>query len=147
KALWRVASSKFYGPDGGFGDAPDLFPRLFALESCKDCKISDRWICLDGIWSGNWAWRSPPHGRALDELSNLVSRIGNLTLDVNGIDKWSWADEASNIFNVKTLSKQIQNLSLNNFALEVDGIEVTDGYANHEGKEILEEHWKKAYCL
>ncbi|GJS51137.1 hypothetical protein Tco_0624499 [Tanacetum coccineum] len=95
----------------------DLFPRLFALESFKDCKISDRWICSDGIWSGNWAWRSPPRGRALDELTNLVSCIGNLTLDGEGIDKWSWADEASGIFKVNTLSKKIQNLSLNNFVL------------------------------
>ncbi|GJU02966.1 ribonuclease H-like domain-containing protein [Tanacetum coccineum] len=27
-----------------------------------------------------------------------------------------------------------------------DRLEVADGYANNEGKEILEEHWKKAYC-
>ncbi|GJR10394.1 zinc finger, CCHC-type containing protein [Tanacetum coccineum] len=27
-----------------------------------------------------------------------------------------------------------------------DRLEVVDGYANNEGKEILEEHWKKAYC-
>ncbi|GJT42153.1 ribonuclease H-like domain-containing protein [Tanacetum coccineum] len=27
-----------------------------------------------------------------------------------------------------------------------DGLEVADGYANNEGKEILKEHWKKAYC-
>ncbi|GJV00770.1 ribonuclease H-like domain-containing protein [Tanacetum coccineum] len=26
-----------------------------------------------------------------------------------------------------------------------DGLEVADGYANNEGKKILEEHWKKAY--
>ncbi|GJR66198.1 hypothetical protein Tco_0012263 [Tanacetum coccineum] len=26
-------------------------------------------------------------------------------------------------------------------------LEVADGYANNEGKKILEEHWKKAYCL
>ncbi|GJX39849.1 hypothetical protein Tco_0253152 [Tanacetum coccineum] len=25
-------------------------------------------------------------------------------------------------------------------------LEVADGYANNEGKKILEEHWKKAYC-
>ncbi|GJW25362.1 ribonuclease H-like domain-containing protein [Tanacetum coccineum] len=27
-----------------------------------------------------------------------------------------------------------------------DGLEVADGYANNEGKEILEECWKKSYC-
>ncbi|GJR24031.1 RNA-directed DNA polymerase, eukaryota, reverse transcriptase zinc-binding domain protein [Tanacetum coccineum] len=95
----------------------DMFPRLFALESFKDCKISDRWHCLDGRWCGNWAWRSPPRGRALDELASLATRIGNLTLYSDGADKWSWAGEASGIFKVKTLSKKIQNLLLNNCAL------------------------------
>ncbi|GJY40252.1 RNA-directed DNA polymerase, eukaryota, reverse transcriptase zinc-binding domain protein [Tanacetum coccineum] len=95
----------------------DVFPRLYALESFKDCKINDRWHCLDGIWSGNWSWRCPPRGRALDELSNLVSRIGNLSLDLDRVDKWSWAGETSGVFKVKILSKKIQNLSLNNFSL------------------------------
>ncbi|GKB02539.1 RNA-directed DNA polymerase, eukaryota [Tanacetum coccineum] len=95
----------------------DMFPKLFALESFKDCKISDRWHCLDGRWCGNWAWRSPPRGRALDELASLATRIGNLTLYSDGADKWSWAGEASSIFKVKTLSKKIQNLLLNNCLL------------------------------
>ncbi|GJY68887.1 RNA-directed DNA polymerase, eukaryota, reverse transcriptase zinc-binding domain protein, partial [Tanacetum coccineum] len=95
----------------------DLFPRLYALESSKDCKINDRWHCLDGIWSGNWSWHCPLRGRALDELANLVSRIGNLSLDSTRVDRWSWAGETSGIFKVKTLSKKIQTLSLNNFSL------------------------------
>ncbi|GJZ63745.1 putative RNA-directed DNA polymerase, eukaryota, reverse transcriptase zinc-binding domain protein, partial [Tanacetum coccineum] len=37
--------------------------------------------------------------------------------DGDGIDKWSWADEALGIFKFNTLSKKIQNLSLNNFVL------------------------------
>ncbi|GKC41027.1 hypothetical protein Tco_1053411, partial [Tanacetum coccineum] len=95
----------------------DLLPRLYALESSKDCKINDRWNCLDGIWSGNWSWHCPPRGRALDELANLVSRIGNLSIDSTRVDRWSWAGETSGIFKVKTLSKKIQTLSLNNFSL------------------------------
>nr|GEX54645.1 RNA-directed DNA polymerase, eukaryota, reverse transcriptase zinc-binding domain protein [Tanacetum cinerariifolium] len=54
---------------------------------------------------------------ALDELSSFVSRIGNLTLNLYGIDKWSWVGEASGIFKVKTLTRKIQNLSLNTYAL------------------------------
>ncbi|GKC15917.1 RNA-directed DNA polymerase, eukaryota, reverse transcriptase zinc-binding domain protein [Tanacetum coccineum] len=40
------------------------------------------------------AWRSPPRGRALNELTSLATRIGNLTLYSDGADKWSWAGEA-----------------------------------------------------
>ncbi|GKE22649.1 hypothetical protein Tco_1434161, partial [Tanacetum coccineum] len=76
----------------------DLFPRLYALESSKDYKINDRWHCLDGIWSGNWSWRCPPRGRALDELANLVSHIGNLSLDSTRHHYWnSWIPRKVNI--------------------------------------------------
>ncbi|GKC33644.1 putative RNA-directed DNA polymerase, eukaryota, reverse transcriptase zinc-binding domain protein [Tanacetum coccineum] len=120
-----VVISEFYGPDGSLGTSLEIplplrFIMALAPPSGKTTgveKIGDRWICLDGIWSGNWAWRSPPRGRALDEFTNLVSCIGNLTLDGDGIDKWSWADEALGIFKFNTLSKKIQNLSLNNFVL------------------------------
>ncbi|GJV38153.1 RNA-directed DNA polymerase, eukaryota, reverse transcriptase zinc-binding domain protein [Tanacetum coccineum] len=84
----------------------DMFPRLFTIESFKDCKISYRWHCLDGRWCGNWAWCSPPRGRDLDELASLATRISNLTLYSDGA-----------IFKVKTISKKIQNLLLNNCAL------------------------------
>ncbi|GJT01876.1 hypothetical protein Tco_0823045 [Tanacetum coccineum] len=36
----------------------------------------------------------------------------------------------------------IMNISLE----EMDLDRWIDGYANNEGKEILQEHWKKAYC-
>ncbi|GJW38887.1 hypothetical protein Tco_0064732 [Tanacetum coccineum] len=47
----------------------DLYPRLFVLESYKDCKIKDR--------------------RALDDPPFLTSHIDNLRLSSNGCDKWS----------------------------------------------------------
>ncbi|GJT23006.1 putative reverse transcriptase domain-containing protein [Tanacetum coccineum] len=91
-------SNTSFWKDHWFGDGSclmDLFPRLYALESSKDCKINDRWHCLDGIWSDNWSWRCPPRGKALDELANLVSRIGNLSLDSTRVDRWSWAGKIS----------------------------------------------------
>ncbi|GJY24299.1 BSD-like protein [Tanacetum coccineum] len=48
-----------------------------------------------GILGGNWSWRVPPRGRAIDELSSLISLIGNLSLDSNGTDKWIWSGDAS----------------------------------------------------
>ncbi|GKB00159.1 hypothetical protein Tco_0828152 [Tanacetum coccineum] len=67
----------------------DVFSRLFTLDSQQDCKVSDRWCQVDGVWGGNWSWRLPPHGRAISDLSNLNSLIGHLYLSVGSTDKWS----------------------------------------------------------
>ncbi|GJX41892.1 hypothetical protein Tco_0256882 [Tanacetum coccineum] len=40
----------------------ESFPRLYALEIEKDCRLCDRWKVMNGNWQGVWAWRSPPRG-------------------------------------------------------------------------------------
>ncbi|GJT41089.1 hypothetical protein Tco_0940954 [Tanacetum coccineum] len=64
----------------------DALPRLFALETQKDCKVADRWKCSNGTWGGNWSWRLHPRGRAIDDLSPLECLIGNLILHSDGDD-------------------------------------------------------------
>ena len=32
----------------------DIFPRLFHLERCKDVKVADRGVWVNGVWS--WVW-------------------------------------------------------------------------------------------
>ncbi|GJW57862.1 RNA-directed DNA polymerase, eukaryota, reverse transcriptase zinc-binding domain protein, partial [Tanacetum coccineum] len=87
----------------------DVFSRLFALDSQQDCKVSDRWCQVDGVWGGNWSWRLPPRGRAISDLLNLTSLIGHLSLSVGSTDKWSWTSDSSVLFKVKTLSNIIQS--------------------------------------
>ncbi|GKD90414.1 hypothetical protein Tco_1365921, partial [Tanacetum coccineum] len=87
----------------------DAFPRLFALESQQDCKVCDRWCQVDGGWGGNWSWGLPPRGRAINDLSNLISLIGHLSLSTGSMDKWSWMSDSSRLFKVKTLSNTIQS--------------------------------------
>ncbi|GKA70313.1 reverse transcriptase domain, reverse transcriptase zinc-binding domain protein [Tanacetum coccineum] len=55
------------------------------------------------VMGGTWDWRYPPRGRATNELSFLVSCIGN----------------TSGLFKVKSLAKIIQNLTLSTHALGV----------------------------
>ncbi|GJS20287.1 hypothetical protein Tco_0448919, partial [Tanacetum coccineum] len=123
-ALWRKVIKAFYGTNGGlnphlapFGSSGvctsfwldpwcdseahlrDLFSRLYALDTCQDCKVCDRWCVNDGVWGGTWSWRFPPRGRALDDLEALVSLIGNLSLSVDE-DKWSWSRDAFGSFKV-----------------------------------------------
>ncbi|GKC50812.1 ribonuclease H-like domain-containing protein [Tanacetum coccineum] len=104
------AALEFYGVDGGFNSTPNQFgcgiwtdiikavkciegvdnsfKVLHALETHKDCKISDRWRLVNNVWVGNWSWHFTPRGRAIDDLSFLTSSIGNLSLLMEGMDKW-----------------------------------------------------------
>ncbi|GJU45999.1 RNA-directed DNA polymerase, eukaryota [Tanacetum coccineum] len=75
----------------------DLYPRLFALDTFQDCKVSDRWVFVDGSWKGMWLWRIRPRGRDLDDFASLISHIGNFLLS-DGVDKWVWKDDVSGIF-------------------------------------------------
>ncbi|GKA22407.1 hypothetical protein Tco_0708369 [Tanacetum coccineum] len=76
----------------------DRFPRLFTLESNKDCKLSERWCQVNGVWSGAWNWRALPRGRGVDELTNLIDVVGPLTLTEDSRDGWKWnLDPSSNL--------------------------------------------------
>ncbi|GJZ78840.1 putative RNA-directed DNA polymerase [Tanacetum coccineum] len=86
----------------------DAFPRLYALESFKDCHISDRWHMVNDSGVGNWSWIRPLN----DDLASFVSHIGRLHLNADGAYKWVWSLDTSGSFKVSTLTKRIQNIRL-----------------------------------
>nr|GEY57993.1 hypothetical protein [Tanacetum cinerariifolium] len=69
----------------------------------------DRWSISNGVWSGAWSWRVPPRGRTLDDLSNLINLIGNVSPSIDADDKWVWMIHPLGAFNLKALSSMIQN--------------------------------------
>ncbi|GJV63851.1 RNA-directed DNA polymerase, eukaryota, reverse transcriptase zinc-binding domain protein [Tanacetum coccineum] len=83
------------------------FPRLYALESNKHCRVNERWTMLNGVWGGNWEWCSSPRGRTLDEVSELSRLIGNLVLTSEQQDGWRWKLNPNGKFTVNNLSKLI----------------------------------------
>nr|GEY06303.1 hypothetical protein [Tanacetum cinerariifolium] len=94
----------------------DLYPRLFALDSCQDCTICEKW-CLNGSWSGMWSWRCPPRGRAINDVSSIFSLISNLSISGEGADNWVWSREALGIFKVNSLSLHLHELLLADHSL------------------------------
>ncbi|GJY03179.1 RNA-directed DNA polymerase, eukaryota, reverse transcriptase zinc-binding domain protein, partial [Tanacetum coccineum] len=56
-----------------------------------------------------WSWRVPPRGRTLDDLSNLINLIGNVSLSSDADDKWVWMLHPSGALNLKALSSMIQD--------------------------------------
>ncbi|GJX20869.1 putative RNA-directed DNA polymerase [Tanacetum coccineum] len=101
----------FFWLDPWCGDGTrlkDKFPRLFALESIKDCMVKDRGYIDNESWISSWAWRIPPRGRALDDINTLGIYLNVVVINPNGRDKWSWSYEASGCFKVNVLTKAIE---------------------------------------
>lgn len=55
---------------------------------------------------------NPPRGRAISDVTDMLSVIGNVSLSPDATDKWTWSLDKSGIFKVQTLSDNIQTLSL-----------------------------------
>ncbi|GJY99069.1 RNA-directed DNA polymerase, eukaryota, reverse transcriptase zinc-binding domain protein [Tanacetum coccineum] len=77
---------------------------LFWMDTwCKDGSIlKDKFPCT-------WSWSVPSRGRTLDDLSNLISLIGNVSLFGDADDKWVWTLHPLGALNVKALSNMIQD--------------------------------------
>ncbi|GJS70247.1 ribonuclease H-like domain-containing protein [Tanacetum coccineum] len=52
---------------------------------------------INGTWRAVWDWRINPRGRALDDLTNLSSIIGDLSLSPGTNDKWLWSCDATGV--------------------------------------------------
>ena len=96
------------------GPLKNCFPRLYALETSKNCFVADRWVLEDGIWHAKWDWRRPPRGRAFGDLESLVSLINGLVLDSHHDDKWVWSLDESGVFSVKSLTRAVQDILFSN---------------------------------
>ncbi|GJT79521.1 hypothetical protein Tco_1053863 [Tanacetum coccineum] len=81
----------------------DVYPRLYALESMKDCNVSNRLIKLSGHFSLAWNWRhSICNGREKENMESLVCLLEGVELK-SGPDGWCWSLESSEKFSVKSV--------------------------------------------
>ncbi|GJY40280.1 arginine repressor C-terminal-like domain-containing protein [Tanacetum coccineum] len=129
-ALWRLVIKHFYGDDGGFGSSPgsngntgtwcDILKAVKGIEGIDSTFKNS--FCLK-VSNGSIIsfWRDPWCGngsrlmtipRAISDVTDMLSLIGNLSLSPDDVDKWTWSQDNSGIFKLQTLSNNIQNLSL-----------------------------------
>ncbi|GKC55652.1 hypothetical protein Tco_1083250 [Tanacetum coccineum] len=95
----------------------DLYPRLYALETNKECKVNDLWCLCNGVWGGVWSWRIPLRGRTVDDLVQMVDIISNVSFSSDSVDKWVWNSDVSGMFKVKVLSHNIQNSAYSDYTI------------------------------
>ena len=104
RSIGEGVSIKFWDEEWlGTFKLAEVYPRLYALESMKDCNIADRLLKLNGHLSLAWNWRRCIRGgREKEEMDSLTCLIQGVELK-SGPDGWNWALESSGKFTVKSL--------------------------------------------
>ncbi|GKA99072.1 putative ribonuclease H-like domain-containing protein [Tanacetum coccineum] len=96
-------------------------------------------------------WRNKPEIDTLS-LDDLYNNLKIYEPEVKGT--LSSSTNIQNVAFVSSNSTSSTNGAVNaahgattaSYSATRDGFKVVDGYANNEGKEILEEHWKEVFC-
>ncbi|PWA63870.1 reverse transcriptase domain, Reverse transcriptase zinc-binding domain protein [Artemisia annua] len=98
------------------------FPRLFALEVDKLCKIKDRCTVSSGLLNYNWAWRclvrDGHEGNQLTDLLNLLQQVRFK----DSTDKWICYLDHSKVFTVAAMTSLVEKSILWN--LDLRGIDL-----------------------
>lgn len=93
------------------GKLCDLFPRLFALEQIKDCKINARAVYSNQTVNWSWSWRRFPRERESGELDSLLSLLSSVTLHGCQADSWSTIFAINGVFSVRETSANVDKIS------------------------------------
>ncbi|GJY45062.1 reverse transcriptase domain, reverse transcriptase zinc-binding domain protein [Tanacetum coccineum] len=89
-----------------------MFPRIFSLETSKECTVHDRCNNNHGPKSKTWEWRQPIRGGPEEcQLANLLSQIQDVDV-VASPDSWECNLDPSKTFTVLALRKKIDSCIL-----------------------------------
>nr|GEX50686.1 RNA-directed DNA polymerase, eukaryota [Tanacetum cinerariifolium] len=81
----------------------EKFPRLYALESNKNCFLQDRSWFLIVEWRPNWEWQIQPRGRAEGDMIDFENLLNGLALELDVSDGWIWSLNHNKGFSVKSI--------------------------------------------
>lgn len=79
----------------------DVFPKLYLIESHKNCKINDR--INASCSTETWCWkRGPQNGEELRQLTVLNSLVASVQLS-EVFDSWIWKADKNSDFSVRSM--------------------------------------------
>ena len=96
-----------------------LFPRLFSLESTRDCKVMDRCYLDNGSYVIKWDWRRPIRDGTervqLDGLNHLLMNF----VPSSSQDCWEFSLNDSRCYTVSSMRKHIESFTLSTDAEKI----------------------------
>ncbi|GJV62328.1 RNA-directed DNA polymerase, eukaryota, reverse transcriptase zinc-binding domain protein [Tanacetum coccineum] len=92
----------------GPSDLKSVYPRIFAFEINKECRISDRCFTLNGLTHHVWAWRRVVRdGHEMDQLRDLLGLLNNFCPS-NSPDSWAFTLSTHKSFTVASMRREIE---------------------------------------
>ncbi|GJS89089.1 RNA-directed DNA polymerase, eukaryota, reverse transcriptase zinc-binding domain protein [Tanacetum coccineum] len=89
-------------------DLKSLYPRHFALETNKECRISDRCFTQNELPHHIWAWRRVMRdGHEMDQLRDLLGVINNFCL-CDTPDSWAFMLNTHKSFTFASIRREIE---------------------------------------
>ncbi|GJY03671.1 uncharacterized mitochondrial protein-like protein [Tanacetum coccineum] len=87
-----------------------------------------------------------PEVKGTSSSSSNIQNVAFVSLNCTIITNGAF-NTAHDVTTASTQATAVNSTTIDNLSdVVIYGLEVADGYANNEGKEILKEDWKKAYC-
>lgn len=97
--------------DRWLGNKPlcEVFPNLFSIEKCRNCKISERIRWRDHLTEWSWNWSKQPNSEV--ERTEWERLIGLLVVarGNGGLDSWRWEGDPSGVFSVASVRRHMAN--------------------------------------
>ncbi|XP_022040060.1 uncharacterized protein LOC110942593 [Helianthus annuus] len=91
----------------------EVFPKLFMLETVKNCSVRDR-------LTGEWLWKHDPVMEdEIIELDALIAEVAAVSLR-DRKDDWKWLPDRSGLFSVRSVKKlfEVAEVDNNRYVIE-----------------------------
>ncbi|GKV01451.1 hypothetical protein SLEP1_g14002 [Rubroshorea leprosula] len=102
---WKVGEGRCvdFWRDKWVGDKclKDLFPRLFALTTIREGRLTDMGFWRGDTWVWDCRWRRGCVGRAVGEEGQFREMINGVRLRMKEADSWQWLHGRDGIYSVK----------------------------------------------
>ncbi|GKB69336.1 reverse transcriptase domain, reverse transcriptase zinc-binding domain protein, partial [Tanacetum coccineum] len=79
---------------------------------CKEARVADRGVWVNGVWTWIWDWVRDPRGRGCGDLEQMLRILNDINLSLDCRDCWRWTLSEDNMFTVKSLARVVDEKRL-----------------------------------
>lgn len=111
KVIGDGGSTKFWEEAWGTLEKSlrELYPRLYRLESHKDCLIKDRIVVRGLELDCKWEWSRELLDREVELVKEIEGYVNSLLIKEEEKDKWVWKGKNTFVYTTKDGYRKIHN--------------------------------------